>query len=79
MAVEWKTDLFPTQRLVATRGDAITTAAAVLRDAKTFLQDPMNQDLPALRGESGILVNVHAGSSKLNGCGYPLASGIGPA
>ena len=33
MAVEWETDLFSTQRLVATEGDAIPTAAAVLRDA----------------------------------------------
>lgn len=33
MAVEWETDLFATQRLVATEGDAIPTAAAVLRDA----------------------------------------------
>lgn len=32
MAVEWETDLFSTQRLVATEGDAIPTAAAVLRD-----------------------------------------------
>lgn len=33
MAVEWETDLFSTQRLVATEGDAVPTAAAVLRDA----------------------------------------------
>jgi homoserine dehydrogenase len=33
MAVEWETDLFSTQRLIATEGDAIPTAAAVLRDA----------------------------------------------
>ena len=33
MAVEWETDLFATQRLVSTEGDAIPTAAAVLRDA----------------------------------------------
>ena len=33
MAVEWETDLFSTQRLMATEGDAIPTAAAVLRDA----------------------------------------------
>ena len=33
MAVEWETDLFATQRLIATEGDAIPTAAAVLRDA----------------------------------------------
>ena len=33
MAVEWESDLFATQRLVATEGDAIPTAAAVLRDA----------------------------------------------
>lgn len=67
MAVEWKTDLFSAQRLVATEGDAITTTAAVLRDARTFLQDPMNQDLPAVRGESGILVDVHAGGCS---CGF---------
>ena len=33
MAVEWETDLFSTQRLISTEGDAIPTAAAVLRDA----------------------------------------------
>ena len=33
MAVEWETDLFATQRLISTEGDAIPTAAAVLRDA----------------------------------------------
>lgn len=33
MAVEWETDLFGIQRLVSTEGDAIPTAAAVLRDA----------------------------------------------
>ena len=33
MAVEWETDLFSTQRFIATEGDAIPTAAAVLRDA----------------------------------------------
>ena len=33
MAVEWETDLFGSQRLVATEGDAFPTAAAVLRDA----------------------------------------------
>ena len=33
MAVEWETDLFSTQRLISTEGNAIPTAAAVLRDA----------------------------------------------
>ena len=33
MAVEWETDIFGVQRLAATEGDAIPTAAAVLRDA----------------------------------------------
>ena len=47
MAVEWETDLFATQRLISTEGDAIPTAAAVLRDAVHIAQGtPMG---PALR------------------------------
>ena len=38
MAVEWETDLFATQRLISTEGDAIPTAAAVLRDAVHIAQ-----------------------------------------
>ena len=33
MAVEWETDLYGTQRLSCTEGDAVPTAAAMLRDA----------------------------------------------
>lgn len=33
MAVEWETDIFGTHRFAATEGDAVPTAAAMLRDA----------------------------------------------
>ncbi len=47
MAVEWETDLFATQRLISTEGDAIPTAAAMLRDAVHIAQG--NPTGPALR------------------------------
>lgn len=47
MAVEWETDLYGIQRLSATEGDAIPTAAAMLRDAVHIAQG--NPAGPCLR------------------------------
>ena len=45
------------------------------RDAKPFVFDAANQDLAAVWGESGILVDVHAGSSKADGLPIRISFG----